>query len=267
MGTTGAPCRAQTAGYPNLGFRSYSNVAQRSYNSGIAGRTTNNSFNTGFSGLSQASNNMQYSQPTRPYSTHYSAAAASSLVHQVTSIWGRTTAGMMMSQPQQQGMTPYQQSPVQPQQGMAQVQQAYAQPAPTMNGLLPPISRQQMLRVFLEGGTPQSAGGGFAPVPNGGSYAATRTAYCNYQTAENEARKARNAASRARYDKDRWNRNNDASQAEYAANNANYAAQRAESAAYTADSQAGEYANLARQAANRARQDANQARYNANTGP
>ncbi len=252
LGTTATSVQAQTAGYPNFGFRSYSNASQRSYNSGIGGRQTNNSFNTGFSGLSQTSHNMQYSRPTHQYNTQASDADARQLAQQVTSIWSQTPAGRMMSQPQQ---------------GMAQAQQSLAQPAPTMNGLLPSVSRQEMLRVFLEGGTPQSGGGGFAPGPSGGSSGGSSTAYSNYQTAQNEANKARNAANRARYDKDRWNRKNDASQAEYAANNASYAAQRAESAAYSGDSQARGYASQARQCANRARQDANQARYNADTGP
>ena len=254
LSAIGTPCRAQTAGYSNFGFRSYCNSGSRSYNSGIGGRATNNSFNTGLSGLSPSSSNMQYSQvrPTYQYNTQRSTAAATELAQQVSSIFSQTAAGKMLSQPQQ---------------GMAQAQQSLAQPAPTMNGLLPPMSRQEMLRIFLEGGTPQSSGGGFAAAPSGRSSEATSTAYSNYQPAENEASKARNAANRARYDKDSWNRKNQASQAEYAANNANYAAQRAESAAYSGDSQARGYANLAREAANRARQDANRARYNADTAP
>lgn len=251
LGTTATPGLAQTAGYPNFGFRSYSNTSQRSYNCGMGGRTTNNSFNSGFSSLSQPSNSMQYSQRTHQYNTQVSDAAARKLAQQVTSICSRTPAGMMMSQSQP---------------GMGQGQQSLAQPAPTMSGLMPNVSRQEMLRVFLEGGTPQSGGGGFGQAPSGGSSSGSSAAYSNYQTAENEASKARNAANRARYDKDQWNRKNDASQAEYAANNANYAAQRAESAAYSGDAQARGYASQARQCANRARHDANQARYNADTG-
>lgn len=137
------------------------------------------------------------------------------------------------------------------------------------SGMFPGISRQEMLRVFIEGGMPESSGSqayqGFNPGPPQNSSSNSTNAYYNYQTAENEATKARNYANTARYDKNKWNRKNAASQAEYAANNANYAAQRAESAAYSGDSKTRGYANLARQAANRARNNANQARYNANT--
>ncbi len=147
-------------------------------------------------------------------------------------------------------------------------QQQFAPPASTnRGGLMPNVSRQEMLRIFMEGGTPQTTGNSYAQGPSSNSSANTQNAYNNYQTAENEASKARYAADRARYDKDKWNRKNAATQAEYAANNANYAAQRAESAAYTGDSQARSYANLARQAANRARENANRARYNADTMP
>ncbi len=132
-------------------------------------------------------------------------------------------------------------------QGLAQVQQRIEEPASSTNGLLPPMSKQEMLRTFLEGGTPQSTGG-YAPAQGTGSSTATSSAYSNYQTAENEATKSYNAAQRVRYyDKDTWHRKNDASQAEYAANNANYAAQRAQSAAYSGDSKSRGYANLARQ--------------------
>lgn len=243
-----SPCLAQSGDYRNFGFQSYAGGGQRSYPTGMAGRTNYNSFNTGFSGLSQAPGSQRNLPTARPYGTQYSSAAANKLASQVTSLWSQNLTRI---QPMAQNM--------------AQAQQSLAQPARNLNGMLPSVSRQEMLRVFMEGGTPQSAGAGYAQLPAGASSAGTSTAYSNYQTAENEASKARNAANRARYDKDQWNRKNSASQAEYAANNANYAAQRAESAAYSGDSQARGYANLARQAANRARQDANQARYNANT--
>lgn len=241
--TTSTPCLAQSAGNTNFGFRSYCSTSPRYYNAGIGGRPTNNSFDSGLSGLSQSSSR-------RVQSTQRSTQAAENLARGVSSIWSSTPVGRALNQPQQ---------------GMVQAQQWASQPAPTMNGLLPPMSKQEMLRIFLEGGTPQAAGSS-APAPGGATSNATRTAYSNYQTAENESRKAYNAAQRVRYsDRDTWSRKNDASQAEYAANNANYAAQRAESAAYSGDSQARSYANLARQAANRARGNANQARYNADT--
>lgn len=237
IGTTSTPSLAQN-GYPNFGFRSY---CPRS-SGGIGGYPNQTSFNTGFSGLSETSAGTYYS-------TQRSTQAAENLAKEVSSIW----TPMMKALTQQ------------PQQAMANAKQSLSQPAPTMNGLLPAMSKQEMLRIFMEGGTPQSPGPS-ASAPSGQSSAATSTAYSNYQTATNEATKARNAAERVRgYDQDQWSRKNDASQAEYAANNADYAAQRAESAAYNAGSQAQGYANLAREAANRARADANNARYNADT--
>lgn len=141
------------------------------------------------------------------------------------------------------------------------------------SGMFPGVSRQEMLRVFIEGGMPDSSANqgyrGFNPAPSASGKASSNNTnvYYDYQTAENESTKSRNYSNTARYDKDKWNRKNAASQAEYAANNAEYAAQRAESASYNGDAQAKSYANLARQAANRARYNANQARYNANTIP
>lgn len=135
------------------------------------------------------------------------------------------------------------------------------------SGMFPGVSRQEMLRVFIEGGMPDnSANQGYRGYnPAQGNSSNSQSVYYDYQTAENEASKSRNYANTARYDKDKWNRKNAASQAEYAANNADYAARRAESKSYNGDAQAKSYANLARQAANRARYNANQARYNANS--
>jgi hypothetical protein len=236
------PCMAQ-AGYPNFGFRSYCNTGYRNCNNGgMAGYTTNNSFNSGLSSMSRTYNGATYS-------TQRSTAAAQDLAKEVSTIWSSITGGVFNH----------------PQQSMAQTQQNLSQPATTMNGMLPQVSKQEMLRIFLEGGTPQTSGG-YSSEQQGISSSANSTAYSNYQTATNEEIKARNAEQRVRYtDRDQWSRKNDASQAEYAANNANYAAQRAESAAENGDSQARGYANLAREAANRAREDANQARYNADT--
>ena len=137
--------------------------------------------------------------------------------------------------------------------------------ANAMSGLFPKMSRQELLRIFMEGGSPQMGGGsgGGAPPPKNNT-ANTSTAYSNYQTAENESAKAQDEANKA-YNGDKWNAKEAASAAEYAANNANYAAQRAESAAYNGDSEAKGYANLARMAADRARGSADQARYNADT--
>lgn len=143
--------------------------------------------------------------------------------------------------------------------------------AKACNTLFPGVPRQELMRVFIEGGMPDTGGSGWSgsqvspPAANGANAANTSTAYSNYQTAVNEETKARNNEYRARSDSSQWNRKNAASRAEYAANNAEYAAERAESAANNGDSQARGYARLARQAANRAREDANRARYNADT--
>jgi hypothetical protein len=237
--STAAPCLAQYGTVPSFGFHSYSNSGSRHYNGGIAGSPTNNSFSSGLGGLSPTS-----------YSTQRSTQAANNLAREVSDIWSKTPVGRALGNPQE---------------GIAQYQQSTSRQTPTTNGLLPPMSKKEMLRIFMEGGSPQSAGIG-EPAPTGATSSATSTAYNNYQTAENEASKAHNAAQRVRnYDTSTWSRKSDASQSEYAANNANYAAQRAESAAYSGDSQARGYANSARQAANRARGDANRARYNADT--
>lgn len=139
----------------------------------------------------------------------------------------------------------------------------------TWQGMFPGMSKQELMRVFLEGGTPESPGSysSSASAPDlSGQYASARsTAYNNYQTATNENTKARNEANTAHYNHDKWTRKSAADRAEYAANNAQYAAERAESAANNGDAQARHYASLARQEANRARASANQARYNANT--
>lgn len=136
--------------------------------------------------------------------------------------------------------------------------------ASAMSAMFPSVSRQEMMRVFLEGGSPQTGSSSFAGAPQSNG-SAVSTAYSNYQIASSEETKSRNYANTARCNSSQWNRKDAASQAEYAANNANYAAQRAESAAYSGDPKAQSYANLARQCANRARANANRARYNADT--
>ncbi|MCC7528009.1 MAG: hypothetical protein IT342_05765 [Candidatus Melainabacteria bacterium] len=243
-------CEAQNYG----GFRSYSN--QGNYNAPMGGTQTYNSFNSGFSSFSQPAH--------RTYSTSNSTAAAQRLARNVNTMWSKASPAIMamaqqqaMYQQQEQGMYQGKQGGYQMQQGGYPAQQG---------GLMPSITKREMLRIFLEGGSPQSTGGGYASGPSGASTTATSTAYTNYQTAVNEERKARYAAERARnHNTDQWHRKDDANTAYYAANNANYAAQRAESAAYNGDSQARNYAGLARACANRARGNANQARYNADT--
>lgn len=233
------PCAAQVPGYPNSGFRSYCNGGYRNTNTGFGTPAPQNSFNSGLSGLSRTSTGYGYS-------TQRSSMAAQQLARQIGNIWSRTPVGRSMMAPEQ---------------GTGSVQQS----SQGMGGMFPRMTKQEVMRIFFEGGTPQSMGGG-APGPSAGSSQATSTAYSNYQTAENESSKAYNYAQRVRYsDTDTWSRKDDASNAEYAAQNANYAAERAESAAYNGDSEARGYANLARQAANRARSNADQARYNADT--
>lgn len=269
------PCFAQS-GYQNYGFRSYCNNGRNNYNSGIGGCTTNNSFNSGLSGYCQTYNGATYN-------TQRSTQAAQALAREASTIWNSMPVGRALTQAAREAQTGQQpqmnsqysqyQMNQQPAQGYMlpgadprSVPPGQAQSAPSANGfggLIPPMSKRDMLRIFLEGGTPGSSG---APAPSGNNSAADSTAYSSYQTAENEATKARNAEQRVRYyDTDTWSRKNDAETAEYAANNANYAAQRAENASYNGDSQARNYASMARAAANRARQSANEARYNANT--
>ncbi len=257
-------CEAQN------GFRSYCNTGQGNYNAPMGGTQTYNSFNSGFSSFSQPSH--------RTYSTSNSTAAAQRLARNVNAMWSKASPAIMamaqqqaMYQQQEQGMCQGQQGGYQMQQGGYQNQGGYPVQQQAVNpvqqgGLMPSITKREMLRIFLEGGSPQPTGGGYASGPSAASSAATHTAYTNYQTAVNEERKARYAAERARNrNTDQWHRKDDANTAYYAANNANYAAQRAESAAYNGDSQARNYAGLARACANRARGNANQARYNADT--
>jgi len=138
-------------------------------------------------------------------------------------------------------------------------------PANPLAGMFSKMTRQDLMRMFLEGGTPQVGGGfgGGAPSSSADLAGKSSTAYSNYQRAVNEDSKARDYAERARYASSRYSAQEYASSAEYAANNAEYAADRAESAAYSGDSQAKGYASSARDAANRARENANRARYNA----
>lgn len=133
-------------------------------------------------------------------------------------------------------------------------------------GILPRVTRRDLTRVFIEGGSVFDSAA--APVSGGfgaGADRARGTAYSCYQRAENLASKAHSLLSRARYDEERWSKKNAADQAYYAANDARIAADEAYSAAASGDSQARNYANLARDAANRARADADRAKYFANT--
>lgn len=244
----------------------YSNSYQQ--NNGFAGRQSQSNFNSGFSGLNS---NQARSQPAQyyrqaPSQAHYqSGSTMSSLEQQLNAIdtqsgWARTPVQVASPIPQTHSNRSNLPAP------------GPGAGANAMSGMFPGVSRKEMMRVFIEGGTPQTGNGNNAFGRRANSAPANSSqnganAYSNYQTAQNEETKSRNYANTARYDKDKWNRKNAASQAEYAANNANYAAQRAESQAYTGDAQARSYANLARQSANRARANADRARYNADTMP
>ena len=249
---TAIPCQAQNPNMSYGGFRSYANSGGGNYNAPMGGTRTNNSFNSGFSSFSQPS----YSN----YNTQRSTQAAQKLARNVSAMWSKAMPAIEAVAQQQQMY--------QGQQGGYQSQGGYPNQGGYQNqgGMLPSMGKREMLRVFLEGGSPQPTGGGYAQAPSGASSAANRTAYTNYQTAVDEERKARYAEERSRNSNtSQWNRKDDANTAYYAANNANYAAQRAESAANNGDSQARNYAGLARGCANRARANANRARYNADT--
>ena len=222
--------------------------------------SNNVSFNGGFSGLNRQAQPMPQSQVPRARRPSANTSTMASLEQKLNAVdtssnWSRVpVSGTPQPQASAQRRPP--------------MQASGAAPGP-VQGMFPGVSRQEMLRVFLEGGTPQPTGRSGMTAKRGGpaagSSANTSTAYSNYQTARNEASKARNEANTARYNKDKWVRKNAASRAEYAANNANYAAERAEAAAYSGDSQARSYSGLARQSANEARANANRARYNADT--
>lgn len=245
---TASHCHAQNSpGYPNFGFRSYASGSTRNYNTGFGGMAQSNSFNSGFASISNNAN--QYAGTAQQYPP----------TQQVTQYRQTQYRGSRPTPP-----TPYSTAALNQLIGNVKSISQSAHNANGGQGLLPGVSKQEMLRIFLEGGSPDPGGGGFeggfggagVAGPGSNQSANTSNAYSNYQRAENEANKARNYAERARYGSDQWNRKNAASQAEYAANNANYAAERAESAAYSGDSQARHYAGLARQAANRARYNA-----------
>ncbi|MBX9685393.1 MAG: hypothetical protein K2X27_01750 [Candidatus Obscuribacterales bacterium] len=214
----------------------------RSYSGGFGSAPAGSSYNGAFGNLNQISQT-QYNPATsnRGGQRNYSNPSLEETLNAIDNpaAWYRTPVSAAAASPPSQNTA--------------------------ISGIMPNVSKKEVLRVFLEGGNPQ-LNNQTATCP-GPAYNSSNssTAYSAYQTAENEAAKARNQESRARYGNDQWNRKNAASQAEYAARNANYAASRAESAAYGGDSKAQSYANLARQAANRARASADRARYNADT--
>lgn len=229
-------CSAQNYNSPSFGFRTYS---------GFGTNQASNNFNAGFSGLNPTPQRMPQRSTYQPAASNSAPNTMLSLEQKLNTIDNNT--------------------------GWSRTPVSIAPPRNSLNAssaMFPRMTKQEALRIFLEGGTPQTQGGGAGSYGSSSlSGANASTAYSNYQTAVNEEAKARNWANTARYDSNKWNRKNAATQAEYAANNANYAAQRAESAAYSGDGQARSYANLARQAANRARDNANRARYNADTIP
>lgn len=210
-------------------------------NYGIAGRTANNSFNSGLSSVSRTTKRY-----TRPLPNHSRSTQAmlqlSGTLKRASQAWSHVNVNM------------------------APLNQALAQPATGISGILPPMSRKEMMRIFIDGGTPQlnnrTAGFGSAPPgpPSTGSDASY--VYSNFRTAEKEANLASDACDRARYKDESSDKAYEASEAEYCASNAEYAAQCAESTAFAlGDPQSQDYAYRARSAANRARGSAKSARY------
>lgn len=154
--------------------------------------------------------------------------------------------------------------------GYAAAQAGYAAPQPQV-GMMPHVTRRDIARVFMEGGSLFGGGGGGGGASSWGGLTSAAsngqsnsTAYNSYQKAEDMAIRARNAANRT-LSGDKWSKGKSADEAYYDANDAEAAADRAYNAAQSGDSQARNYASRARDAADRARADANRARYNADT--
>ncbi len=255
-----APVYAQ---YQNYGYQA---------NTGGFGTAGNTSFSGGFSNFAQAQSVPQQRRPSAAPHQNYQNTTMNDLESRLDSVdnqnaWANTPVSGVQNVPQQQMSYPQQHMSRPSNVGRTLPVPRPGSAANAAAGMFPGVSRQEMLRVFIEGGMPDNSANqgyrGYNPAPQNSSN--SQGAYYDYQTAENEATKSRNYANTARYDKNKWNRKNAASQAEYAANNADYAARRAESKSYNGDAKAKNYASLARQAANRARYNANQARYNANT--
>lgn len=231
----------QNFGNQNFGNQPYVNQNNANQSYGIAGRTANNSFNTGLSGVSKTTKSFTGPMPNHSRSTQ--------AMLQLTKTLGR--AGQAWSHVSV---------------NMAPINQALVRPATSMQGILPPMSRKEMLRIFIDGGYPQlnnrtSSTGSTAPSGSDASYV-----YSNFRTAEKEANLAYDACDRAQYADEGSDKRYNASEAEYCASNAEYAAQCAESTAFLlGDPQSKDYAYRARDAANRARNSASKARYYADS--
>jgi hypothetical protein len=84
----------------------------------MTGYPANNSFNSGFAGYSQTYNG-------EVYSTQRSTEAAHDLAREVTDIWAKVWGATVR----------------QSQQIVPQMQRELSQPASTMNGMLPPMTK------------------------------------------------------------------------------------------------------------------------------
>lgn len=131
-----------------------------------------------------------------------------------------------------------------------------------------PFSKQNLLRIFLGGGTGGTGGFGGSSSSNSPEKQAhdssvTGQAEALLQRANDQAAQAESDAARASYGDDKGARQSAASSARYHANDANEAADTAASITYGQSQYAQDYAAQARNAANRAQEAADRAQYNA----
>lgn len=128
-----------------------------------------------------------------------------------------------------------------------------------------PFTKRDLLRVFLEGGSPTQSGGSNNDAQKQANNQRKYNSAASYrQTAEDAAMRALGAEQRSQYGS-KSSRNSAADEAYYAASAARGAANSATSAAAGGALNANEAASAARNAANRAQASADRARYNANT--
>lgn len=128
-----------------------------------------------------------------------------------------------------------------------------------------PFTKRDLLRVFLEGGSPTQSGGSNNDAQKQANNQRKYNSAASYrQTAEDAAMRALGAEQRSQYGS-KSSRNSAADEAYYAASAARGAANSATSAAAGGALNANEAASAARNAADRAQASADRARYNANT--
>ncbi|MBC7998819.1 MAG: hypothetical protein IAF58_12795 [Leptolyngbya sp.] len=128
-----------------------------------------------------------------------------------------------------------------------------------------PFTRRDLLRVFLEGGSPTQSGGNNNDAQKQANNQRKYNSAASYrQTAEDASMRALGAEQRSQYGS-KSSRNSAANEAYYAASAARGAANSATSAAAGGALNANEAASAARNAANRAQASADRARSNANS--